>query len=141
VRPRSKLLSKGTFFAASLYKRPNCFRNSCHPIQIWLRRIGLLFLVEIDFTSSTEPFRLGLRSELMCPVSQSNSCWQSLVGMFHVCRGGSTPNWLNRESESGMLISEMYFQCPSIFLIKELGRPYQVSFFPVGFPNTGWGPR
>ena len=53
---------------------------------------------------------LGRRLELMKPVSQSKSWWQSLVGTLHVCIGGSIPNWLNRDRESGMLISEMYLR-------------------------------
>merc|ERR1712240_598034 len=34
-----------------------------------------------------------------------------------------------------------YFQFPLMFLTKELGTPYQVSFLPVGAPNKGWWPR
>ena len=78
----------------------------------------------------------------MCPVSQSNSCWQSLVGMFHVCRGGSTPNWLNRESESGMLISEMYLRngcqtkAPDIVIKNFYLLPMPVNILDKGVGDT-----
>merc|ERR550525_1745507 len=69
---------------------------------------------------------------------QSKSWLQSSVGIVHFSSGGETPNWLYRARESGMLISDVYFHCPSMFLMKQLGTPYQVRVLLVGSPNTEW---
>ena len=106
----------------------------------------------------------GTSLGLMKPVSKS---WlQSSVGIVHVSSGGETPSWLYRARESGMLISEVYlrsdkgkrrsestcdsatacnsspnltyFHCPLMFLMKQLGTPYQVRVLLVGSPKTEW---
>merc|ERR1719423_169917 len=92
---------------------------------------------------STKPWLiwgLGTSLGLMYPVSQSKSWLQSSVGTLQVFSGGETPSWLYRDRLSGMLTSEVYFHCPSIFLMKLFGTPYQVAVLLVGGPKVGWYP-
>ena len=52
----------------------------------------------------------------MCPVSQSNSWWQSAVGTGWAERGGGAPSCAYRDRLSGMFTSAVYLTTANIFI-------------------------
>ena len=75
----------------------------------------------------------------MCPVSQSNSWWQSAVGTGWAERGGGAPSCAYRDRLSGMFTSAVYLHIMANIFYPRLYIFFHLLPLPPYVPDEGVG--